>query len=210
MGWLREHSAFKITPILSRSASPFDEVPVYDLLLDREQEEWKRWANRPAALGQQILVLASQEMQARASLPRRRGKPASLLSYKEYKRLFLQEWAQHITTAAKKQAISQEKLAHLVSETNRKRTIALKRDKKDLWTGANWRELLRGQGARRMTISRLELAMKEILEPMGLNINRRGNMVTIWTRRLIASQEFENMALQFSPQFHHTEKAKIS
>lgn len=202
MGWLR-HSALKVTPIRTGSAGPFDEIPVDDLVLDRELEQWKRWANRPAALGQQILALASQEMQARASMPRRRGKPASLLSYKEYKRLFLQEWARHITAAAKQHGIAHEELAHILGEKENGTCRV------NGWIGGNWRELLRGQGQRRIAWE-LFIEMDKVARARKWNALRRGNMVTIWTKRLIASQEFEQMALQFSPQFHHTEKAKIS
>ncbi|MGB8481637.1 MAG: hypothetical protein WCE63_22770, partial [Acidobacteriaceae bacterium] len=75
MGWLREHSVLKVTPIRNRSASPFDEFPADDLLFKYEQEQWKRWENRPAVLGRPILTLAYAELQTRAKMPRRRGKP---------------------------------------------------------------------------------------------------------------------------------------
>jgi hypothetical protein len=185
MGWLREHSALKVTPIQGRSASPFDELPIEGSLWDHDQALWERWNQRPAALTDKTLAQAVQEMQARAAQPRTRGRPGKLFSYKEYSRFYLQEWAEFIASQAHK--MTQDQLAHLFNEA---------------WDGANWRELLRADNRQ----YRMVYGVDKIVNDMGWNIRRCGCMVTIWARRHITQEEFEKIALQFSPQIHHTKQ----
>lgn len=201
MGWLREHSALKVTPIRDRSASPFDGMSFDAELYEHEQAQWESWRQRPAALGKYLLAQATQEMQTRNKMPRKRGRPSALSGYKEYKRFFLQEWARFITASAKRKGIAHEELAHFVSESDNGKPRCKG------WIGGNWRELLRAAGHHRMTWELFNVVMDEVVYPRSWNILRQKNMVTIWTRRLITSQEFEELALQSSPQFHHTKGA---
>lgn len=189
MGWLREHSALKITPIRKRSEGPFDEVPVDDLLHDHEQSEWKRWQQRLGALSQEIAAQAAQEMQERDQVPRKRGRPSALASYKNYKRFYLQEWAQFITAQALKMGMTQGELASLFNEA---------------WDGANWRELLRADDRQ----YRMVYGANKVVKARGWDIRRNGNLTMIWTRALFNPKEFEEWALQSSPQFHHNECVK--
>lgn len=198
MGWLRKHSALKVIGIRARSASPFDDVPYDDLLHKHEQFQWEAWRQRPAALGQFILAQAAQEIQIRDRMPRKRGRPSALASYKEYKRFFLQEWARHLTAAAKRNGITQDEIAHFVE------------GKCSGWTGANWRELLRADNHNyRMSDGQFSDAMV-IMKSKGWNIFRNGNLVTLWTKRLMRHTEFEEWVMMSSPHFHHDEGAKIS
>ena len=191
MGWLREHSVLKVTPIRNRSEGPFDGVPVDDLLHEHELVKWQRWLNRLSALSQEIAAQAVQEMQERDQIPRKRGRPSALASYKNYKRFYLQEWAQFIATQALKSGMSQGELASLFNET---------------WDGANWRELLRADDRQ----YRMVYGANKVVKARGWDILRKGNMTMIWTRELLNPKEFEEWALQNSPQFHHTEHSKLS
>jgi hypothetical protein len=191
MGWLREHSALKVTPIRDRSASPFDEIEFDDSLYEHEQAQWERWKQRSGALGEKMLAQATQEIEARAAQPRKRGRPATLLSYKEYKRFFLQEWAQFITTQALKIGMSQDELASLFNKA---------------WDGANWRELLRADNRQ----YRMVYGANKVMNDKRWNVHRRGNLATIWTRQLMSQAEFEKWVVENSPQFHHTELPKSS
>lgn len=190
MGWLLEHSALKVTPIRNGLEGPFDGVPVDDLLNEHEQVKWQRWLNRLGALSQEIAAQAVQEMQERDQAPRKRGRPATLASYKNYKRFYLQEWAQFITTQSLKTGMTQGELAGLFNEA---------------WDGANWRELLRADDRQ----YRMVYGANKIVKARGWDILRNGNLTMIWTRDLFNPKEFEEWALQSSPQFHHTELLKL-
>lgn len=181
MGWLREHSALKVTSIKSRSEGPFDRVPINDSLHEREQVEWQQWRKRLDEARREIVAQAMHEFLARGCAKPNRGRPSALSSYKNYKLNFLRDWAQFITQAAKKKdGLNQHDLAAAFG-----------------FTEANqWRDIKRGAKHYRMTHERFIVKTKEVVLPRGWNTLRRGNLTTLWTQYLMNPAQYAEWLLR--------------
>lgn len=116
MGWLKEHGATKVINLRGPSESPFHCVPDDWLpteLLDTEEAEWTEFKKQQAKKKMALMAQAMNELQARGEQAgmAKRGRPASLNSYKEYKRQFLSKWTTFLEASAKRHGVNQEDLA---------------------------------------------------------------------------------------------------
>jgi len=148
-----------------------------------EAYEQMRWAKLEALAHDEKQRIKSQvlaELRCREVKEKKRGRPASLVAYRDYQRQFIQEWARHISKQAKKSANPKYR-----TQTGLAVSFNLKED-------SDWRVLLRGgkKSCYKMNYQRMTASVRAIVYKEGWHVARNGNMTT-----------FKPMLYMTEPQF---------
>ncbi len=195
MGWLRDHGALKVVALRGKSEGSFDDAPpIPDEVWDKEVAWWNQWRQEEdkRLLERYHLALqAVKEIEARNEAPRRRGRPAYLPSYAEYKRVTSAHWINRISDCA---GLDQRELAvrlGFAGEKGKKETDGARilRFVKSGTTG-------KAGGQNRMPRERV-IEIEKAVRKHGWDKRRRGGITTQWSPNPLLNEErFEHWALE--------------